>query len=613
MLAVRVPEADVLPWLGDDLSIAAVNGPAVTVLSGTDQAIDALMLKLSEEDIFCKKLVTSHGFHSPMMDPILETFQRAVDKQILNDPVLPWVSTVTGKLVDRNVVCEPRYWSDQIRRTVRFADALGVVLESPDMAVLEVGPGAALSNLALQHPAREREQAVFASLSRNHAAEEDYDALMLTLGELWTAGVDVDWSTLYSAEQRMRVRLPTYPFERKRFWVEPKAQEQCGEISACTSLSDSATTEVVDRQSDDRPADHRAEQPFERELGQLVLDLSGVDLMGMGSGVTFAEVGIDSLLALRLFALIESKFGVSLPLATLINAPTISLLAKKVQEQAGEAAKTQELLVEMTSDVLDKKMFLIHAGEGGILFYKDFAEELRSVCSVYGLEAPWLMSEEVPAENMKEVAATYLSMIRKVQPEGPYMIAGFCYGGVVAFEMATQLKAAGESVSTLVLFDANNPMNAPIRYGAWKRFLINLELIREKRFGEQVQIIAERATGKFRANMNDFKRMVKYRRGKVSEKITGKESIDKRVEEMREYHERLFFEYKPQPYSGDMVLIEGMDREPMYKYPEKLGWIPIIKGELRSYKVPAEHLTMLNYPSAIQVGEIVASEIAKNY
>ena len=609
MLAVGLSEADVQSWLSPDLSVAAVNGPAVTVVSGPEDAIQGLSSRLDAEEIFNKVLATSHGFHSAMMDPILDEFGAFVQKYEMGTPQLDWISTLTGCAVTGTEVCAPDYWVRQIREPVRFSDAVEILSQSPKTVLLEVGPGAVLGALALQHPSHNLGQSVISSLSRTYTPEEDYTAVMMALGDLWASGVEPDWDAFYAEERRLRVWLPAYPFERKRFWVDPPAQSGAGEESVVlkNSSGENAAPDSPKESAEKESCikDSGQSEGIEKQLGDLILELSGLDMISMGDHVTFSEVGIDSLLALRLFSELEKRFGVTLPLASLVEAPTIPALAERIRSGSGG----KNFVVAMTQEVVGKNLFLIHAAEGGILFYKDFAHELRSVCSVYGLEAPWLMSEEVRADSMEEVASFYLKLIREVQPEGPYMIAGFCYGGVVAFEMAQQLHAAGETVSSLVMFDTNNPLNLPQRYGAWKRLGVNLKLIRGKGIAEQFSILAGRGFGKLRAQRNAFMAKFLYRKGQMMERVTGQESVDKKVAEMHDFHERLFFEYKPKPYDGDIVLIEGMDREPMYDYPENLGWTPVIKGDLRDYKLQVEHLSMLQYPSAVDVATVVSKEI----
>ncbi|MEW6302843.1 MAG: type I polyketide synthase, partial [Verrucomicrobiota bacterium] len=221
MLAVRLPERDVQPFLRGTLSLAAVNGPSLCVVSGETNAIARLQGELVDRGIASTLLQTSHAFHSAMMEPMLKPFAERVSKAQLKPPATPFVSNVTGTWITVEQAIDPTYWVRHARQTVRFADGLSELLQQPDNVFLEIGPGQTLCNLAKQNPARRASTAVLASLRRINDSSPDSDVLLAALGQLWLHGVRIDWRKFYEHEQRRRVRLPTYPFERKRFWIEP--------------------------------------------------------------------------------------------------------------------------------------------------------------------------------------------------------------------------------------------------------------------------------------------------------------------------------------------------------------------------------------------------------
>ncbi|HYG64726.1 MAG TPA: SDR family NAD(P)-dependent oxidoreductase, partial [Thermoanaerobaculia bacterium] len=222
MLAVPLPEPDVAPLLSMEIWLAAVNRPEVCVLSGTDEAIAALERELEGRGIEARRLHTSHAFHSAMMDPILPAFEAAVRKVTLRAPRLPYLSNVTGTWITAAEATDPGYWVRQLRGTVRFAAGVGELLADPDRVLLEVGPGNALATAARQHPARRPEQAVAVSMRHPKEPKDDLEVLLAAVGRLWLAGVEVDGDAFWAGQRRRRVPLPTYPFERKRFWVDPK-------------------------------------------------------------------------------------------------------------------------------------------------------------------------------------------------------------------------------------------------------------------------------------------------------------------------------------------------------------------------------------------------------
>jgi amino acid adenylation domain-containing protein len=224
MLAVPLPEAEVTTLLDrpeGELSLAAVNRPDLCVVSGAPEAIDSLAAELAANGFTPRRLHTSHAFHSHTADPILATFAAAVGRVRLSPPMIPLVSNVTGGFLRPEEATDPAYWARQLRGAVRFADGLAQLLAEPQRILLEVGPGDTLASFAREHPARLPEQAVISSLRHPRSAQPDETVLLRAVARLWMAGGDFDWETFGAAEERRRVSLPTYPFERRRFWVEP--------------------------------------------------------------------------------------------------------------------------------------------------------------------------------------------------------------------------------------------------------------------------------------------------------------------------------------------------------------------------------------------------------
>jgi phthiocerol/phenolphthiocerol synthesis type-I polyketide synthase E len=221
MLSLNLPELEIKPLLGKDLSLAAINANNLTVVSGTIEAIDRLELQLQKLGIDYRQLHTSHAFHSEMMEPMLETFKAELQQVNLKSPQIPYISNVTGDWITAAQATDPQYWVQHIRQTVRFADGLRTLLQDTESVLLEVGAGKTLSSLALRHPARDPEQIVLTSLRHPQEQKADLEVLLKSLGQLWLAGVAIDWDAFYEAERRYRLPLPTYPFERERFWIEP--------------------------------------------------------------------------------------------------------------------------------------------------------------------------------------------------------------------------------------------------------------------------------------------------------------------------------------------------------------------------------------------------------
>ncbi|MEO8338093.1 MAG: SDR family NAD(P)-dependent oxidoreductase [Nitrospirota bacterium] len=223
MLAVPLTEAGVMPFLRGNLDLAAVNAPAQCVVSGSDEQIAALDRELAAQNIQGRRLKTSHAFHSSMMDSILKPFESFLAGIAVQAPEVPWVSNVSGTWIQREEAMDPAYWSRHLRSTVRFSEGVRTLLEQSAPVLLEIGPGRTLQNLARRHPTQSSLSALasFNGLDQTESGQDEMPAILTTLGSLWGAGVRVDWTGLHSGYRRRRVALPTYPFERQRYWVEP--------------------------------------------------------------------------------------------------------------------------------------------------------------------------------------------------------------------------------------------------------------------------------------------------------------------------------------------------------------------------------------------------------
>ncbi len=344
MLAVRAPLDDFAAALTPETSIAALNSPKLTVISGEHAAIAKLEARLSALDIGHKRLPTSHAFHSPMMEPIVAGFAAFVRTIPRRAPQQRWISGLTGKPITDAEAVDPAYWSQQMRQPVRFMDGIGRLMD-PSLALLEVGPGQALSSLARQHPARTPEQVALTSL---HPAQEpagDLDYLMTGVGRLWTVGVPLDWSAFHGGAKGRRLSLPAYPFERKQYWLSPVLATESP--ASLQSTSPNAPAEVapepvpsVQPVSNDATMTETVHGPekgrlqsIEDKLRTLFSELSGIAASELDPSASFLEAGFDSLFLTQASTAIQKTFGAKIAFRDLLE-DLISL--KAVAERLDE-------------------------------------------------------------------------------------------------------------------------------------------------------------------------------------------------------------------------------------------------------------------------------------
>ncbi|MEV6771943.1 type I polyketide synthase [Nocardia sp. NPDC051030] len=215
MLAVGAPESAVAPLLTDGVSIAAVNSPTSVVVSGVETEVDALAGLFAEKSWRTTRLRVSHAFHSGLMEPMSTEFAAVVEGLSFARPTIPLVSTVTGARVT-DEMSDPAYWVRQVRATVRFADAVTAMAEAGVVRFAEVGPDAVLTPMVLGTVDAEGTVAV-AAARRDEASTATVTA---AVAKLFVSGAEVDWPAFHPGAQP--IDLPTYAFQRERFWLDAK-------------------------------------------------------------------------------------------------------------------------------------------------------------------------------------------------------------------------------------------------------------------------------------------------------------------------------------------------------------------------------------------------------
>ncbi len=328
MLAVRMGQEELETQLEAGLAIAAVNAAQLCVVAGPDDAISRFEEQLRARGVAAKRLSTSHAFHSAMMDPVVAPFTERLRRTRFAPPTIPFVSNVTGRWVAAEDAASPDYWARHVRQTVRFSEGLGELAARDHPILLEVGPGQTLTQLARQHPGRQDNQPVLASLGPSR--DQELPNFLSALGRLWVAGATIDWKAYYGDERRRRVVLPTYPFDRKRYWPEtpvnhanpPAAAAPMPVSLAAGAVTPSPSGSSPTPPSTALPADGMpgamppAPAPAPRRehlleiLRGLLQELSGSNLDAADPAVTFLELGLDSLLLTQAATLFQRRFGV---------------------------------------------------------------------------------------------------------------------------------------------------------------------------------------------------------------------------------------------------------------------------------------------------------------
>lgn len=369
MLSVPLSEQELLPLLSGGLSLAAVNAPSMCVVSGTQEAVEALAALLEERGHACRRLHTSHAFHSDMMDPILERYEQEVGKLTLHPPRIPFISNVTGTWIRDEEAVSPAYWARHLRGTVRFADGLATLFAEIDAAFAEIGGGNALTAFARRHTESMGERVLVNLMRHPQQTASDVAHLLLQVGRLWNAGVTIDWPRFYGEEHRNRIPLPTYPFDRRRFWIDEEGIRIVHSGSAAEGAGHSGAAAPASR----RETAHGTaapRNPLEETLASIWRDLFGIGEIGIHDD--FFELGGHSLKATSLIAKIHKELDAELALSDIFNMPTISALARHIAQMEKNqyfAISPAEPKPYYQVSSAQKRTFLIHQQIGDVTTY----------------------------------------------------------------------------------------------------------------------------------------------------------------------------------------------------------------------------------------------------
>jgi amino acid adenylation domain-containing protein len=328
-----------------------------------------------------------------------------------------------------------------------------------------------------------------------------------------------------------------------------------------------------------RPEESGGEGTDELEAELLAIWRSILERQSIGRDSDFFEVGGSSILAARLFARIEKQLGKDLPLSTLLQAPTVAKLAAVIRDAGW--TPPWGTLVPIRAGGSKPPLFLVHAIGGNIVGFRSFDSCFDSDQPVYGIQARGLDGKEEVALSVEEMAADYIRAIRSLQPHGPYRIGGFSAGGVVAFEMARQLRLAGEETALLALLDTQ--IGTPDVIGAASNNFSRLERWR--------RTLLLNLRGMRRTDWRVFAGL-KIRNWRMAFHIWAYGKGFGRLNTWEAFMLALR-RYQPKPYDGSAVLFRAEIE--LVEYPDpSFGWRPYIQGDLRIIDAKGDHDNFLS-------------------
>jgi len=345
MLSVPLTEEELKPFLTDDLSIAAINTTARSVVSGPHEAVNTLDKQLQDKGYETRILHTSHAFHSSMMDPILEKYIERVKDTKLKKPEIPYISNVSGTWITIEDALDPHYWGRHIRETVRYSEGLKELLKREDALFIEIGPGKVLSTFTTQHRDKKPKQLVINAVRHPKDDVSDRAYLLERVGQLWAYGAALEWKNFYSGqEQPHRIPLPVYPFDEIYYPSVVNFSELAPpSMGNVNSTGETAVTsrEVIQEVKQERPALSTPYTPpgndLEKALVSVFEQFFGIQPVGIRDN--FYELGGDSLNAVQL-AELARKAGIGIKFQQL-------LMHQDIHEICKQLSKSQKISAEM--------------------------------------------------------------------------------------------------------------------------------------------------------------------------------------------------------------------------------------------------------------------------
>ncbi|MDB9511355.1 alpha/beta fold hydrolase [Kamptonema animale CS-326] len=449
--------------------ISAINSPEETVISGTSEAISAVLSDLQPQKLWTHKLTVSHAFHSPLMTPILNDFRQIAAQITYAEPQIELISTVTGESAQITEMGCTEYWCNQILQPVNFESGINTLSALQIDIFLEIGTHSPL----IQMGRRCLPETTAVWLSSLHKERSNWQQLLASLKALYVHGADVDWAAFDQDYSRRRVLLPTYPFQRQRYWIEPAARvivsEQQTSLAPVHSIFEEAdlalSTAGLNSQKvtwrDRILAAKNSDRPslLESYLCQQVVRGLGVKRSEVCLEASLRELGFDSLMVVELKNQIEKDLEISLLVKELIAGPSITQLALKMSSQLTPAIEELLPTLEIAALTVSQdthlswinksefstsakiRLFCFPYAGGGASTYRSWESQLPPEIEVCPIQLPGRENRisEAPFTQFTELVEV-LADVLKPMLDRPFAFYGHSIGGLLAFEVAKSLR-----------------------------------------------------------------------------------------------------------------------------------------------------------------------------
>ncbi len=542
MMVAKCGEEKLKAIMNNTFEIAASNAPGYCTISFKTENKEAVNQILTENQIEFINLNTSHAFHSAAFDPILDEFSNFVDQFNLKSPQIPVISCLTGDFADAEFVKTGKYWASQLRNTVLFDKGVNTIIQTSNYVFLEVGPNTHLTSLAKRSTENKSKCPIISTLGKPENTNEQVK-MMQTIGLLWAKGIDPNFTSLHHPHEPKKVVLPSYPFERKSYWIEKTNFKGFNHSTTNSQTTDSFEDDQLKTKNGDLQSE---EQPDTMAiLKKMLCNLSGIDPIEVKPTISFSFLGLESLFLAQFAQAIEKRFKVSIKFRQLMQEyPNLELLTSHIDKNTQQ--KNTKEITNPPSLKTGGNMVVLKPEGRNIPFIMVFGD----ICNTYlpkminqdhpywGFMHSGSDGETIDFDSIEKMAASYVDELIAIKPNGPYLIGGYSFGGIVAFEMAIQLQNKGLDVPLLIMVDSLNPLKKRLRFSFEGANYILKTLIKK--------VVYSHAKGK-RQSM----------------------SIDYRNAYIMGVYASLWKKYKPTKFCGNLTLFKSSENRSKFKF---LGW-----------------------------------------
>ncbi|KUM23176.1 hypothetical protein AU467_34050 [Mesorhizobium loti] len=606
IVAVHLSPEELQPYWNERLSLAAINGPSRCVVSGAATEIAAFQKRLEAGSIASKRIHASHAVHSSLLDPILPEFRVHAEQVELQVAQMPFMSTVLGDWLEADVPPDGSYWVRNLRETVQFHLAFDRLVQSGYQLFVEMGPGAALTRYSKQFKSKSDlcSPIGFPAMPGDNHGEGDHARVLQMLGRLWTCGVRIDWSGLHDQKLPQRIPLPPYPFDRKRHWLDAAADKRRGQNADLNQPNTAALSVARPAGNEQARGPIRVEMSDEaaldRQIAKVYRDILGLDDVTLTD--SFFDLGGDSLSALSVIDRVEQLTGERLAVSWLLEHQTPKELAMALSKARGSSRPNA--LVPIQTGGSWAPLFCPHPFGGHVLFYRPLAEALGPKQPLFGLQARGLSGEAKPHLTIPEMAREYVEAIKSVRPRGPYQLAGLSMGGSIAWEMACQLRDAGDEVAILALLDAKAiHEHEEVASGRYNQLLGNSSI--PDWLSEQAIIMSvlfpalKKHWRKLKSTKRERQVMALFDFGRQAGHVPKMSDAQLgHILTIAEANRIALRHYTPRPNDSRAILFAAKKglRLSSNQPDGDLGWKHFARGRLEIHEVPGDHYTMLAPP-----------------